>query len=199
MIDYLVISLGELLLNYNAAEINESFKQFNCERERDLQKFLQEKSITYENAGTGRTYLFLDKDEFQKMNFKIMGFFTISQTSVDISAMSQKKKKKVLGSAVPGRDSLNSFSAFLIGQLGRNDSYNSIQLPGHYLLHECYLQLKEANKLVGGEHVILECRECMFMKFYNNQGFKLIADDTNKDGLYTLYNRVKFKDLPDAV
>ena len=129
MIDYLVISLGELLLNYNAAEINESFKQFNCERERDLQKFLQEKSITYENAGTGRTYLFLDKDEFQKMNFKIMGFFTISQTSVDISAMSQKKKKKVLGSAVPGRDSLNSFSAFLIGQLGRNDSYNSIQLP----------------------------------------------------------------------
>lgn len=199
MIDYLVISLGDLLLKYNAAEINEYFRQFNCEREKDLQIFLQEKAITYENAGTGRTYLFLDKEELEKKEFKIIGFFTISQTSVDISAMSKKKKRKVLGSSVPGRDSLDSFPAFLIGQLGRNDSYDSKQLPGHYLLHECYLQLREANKLLGGEHVILECRECMFSKFYNNQGFKLIADDTNKDGLYTLYNRIKFKDLPNAV
>lgn len=65
-------------------------------------------------------------------------------------------------------------------------------------MHECYLQLREVSKAVGGEHVILECRECMYDNFYSRQGFKKLNENVDKNGLYTLYNRIKFKDLLES-
>lgn len=195
MLEYVIFSLADLLEKYDEGELNKIFQSFECKKEKDLEHFLQKKACVYENSNVGRTFLFIDEKELNNRQFKIMGFFTIAQTSYDISNMSQKKKRKVLGSSVPGRDTLNSFPAFLIGQIGRCDSYSSQDLPGHILLHECYLQLKEVSKIVGGEHVILECRECMFGKFYNNQGFKKISKEPDKNGLLTLYNRIKFKEI----
>ena len=64
-----------------------------------------------------------------------------------------KGKRKMLGN-YPGRDSVNSISAFLIGQL------------------------------VGGFVIVLECREHMYDKFYKNIGFKKFRNELNEDGLY---------------
>jgi len=195
MVDYILFSLSDLLENYDEGEIIEKFQDFHCEKETDLERFLKEKSCTYETSNVGRTFIFLNEKLLSEGVFEVMAFFTTSQTSYDISRMSQKKKRKVLGSAVPGRDSLNSFPAFLIGQIGRSDKYNSDQLPGFKILHECYMQLKKVSEIIGGEHVILECREMMFENFYRNQGFKKIVSEPDDKGLITLYNRIKFKTL----
>ncbi|QGR83285.1 hypothetical protein FOC36_14350 [Enterococcus gallinarum] len=195
MTDYVLFSLSDLLDNYDEGEIIEKFQTFQCKKETDLEKFLKEKACTYETSNIGRTFIFLNKELLNEGTFDVMAFFTTSQTSYDISRMTQKRKRKVLGSAVPGRDSLNSFPAFLIGQIGRNDCYTSEQLPGHKILHECYMQLKKVSEIIGGEHVILECREPMFERFYRNQGFKKIVTEPDDKGLLTLYNRIKFKSL----
>ena len=192
---YIVIPLGELLnAEYVQEKLEQSFQKFSCQRETDLEDFLKDKAILYENTNFGKTYLILDKEELDKGSFIVMAYFTIAQKSVDISAISNKQKRKMLGS-YPGRDNLKSIPAYLIGQLGRSDSYSSQQLSGTDILNECYNAISMAARIVGGNLIILECRECMFSNFYEKHGFKKLYNDLSKDKLYTLYLKVDFKDF----
>ncbi|ECC1497432.1 hypothetical protein FNT44_02145 [Listeria monocytogenes] len=195
MVEYTLVSLSDLLDSFKENEIQKQIKSsFSCAREKDLESFLHEKAILYERSSLGRTFLFLDKHRLVEGVFSVMGFFTTAQTSYDISVLSKKRRRKVLGSAVPGRDTLKSFPAFLIGQIGRNDQYTSKDLNGKTMLNECFLQLEQVSKIIGGEHVILECRDYMFEKFYKAQGFQKFVEEPT-DGLLTLYNRIKFNEL----
>lgn len=191
---YTVIPLGELLSKeYNQDKLNTAFRKFSCQREADLENFLQEKAILYENTNLGKTYLILDSEELKNKNFIIAGYFTIAQKSVDISEISTKKRRKMLG-AYPGRDKLKSIPAYLIGQLGRCDSYSSLELPGNTILNECYNVISLASRIVGGNLVVLECREGMFLKVYEKLGFKKLYASLNEENLDTLYKKVDFED-----
>lgn len=192
MRDYLVIPMGEILSRgYNQNKIEDALKKFSCHREVDLENFLIRKAIPYENSNFGKTYLFVDKKELNKGNFVIMAYFTIAQRSVDMAQLSNKKKRKVLGN-YPGRDSLNSIPSFLIGQLGRCDDFTNDDLSWEQILNECYHAISLAARIVGGNLLILECREHMFGRFYEGQGFKKLYDELNEEGLYTLYKKIDF-------
>ena len=80
----------------------------------------------------------------------------------------------------------------MIGQLGRCDDYKNIDLDGQQVLNECYHAISLAAKVVGGNLIVLECRECMYEKFYEKQGFKKLYDELNNEGLYTLYKKIDF-------
>lgn len=113
---YKVIPLGEILdKGYEQQKIEEAFKKFSCHREIDLENFLMNKAIPYQRTGFGKTYLCVDEEALEKNEFIVMAYFTIAQKSLDISNLSKKKKRKVLGE-YPGRDNLNSVPAYLIGQ-----------------------------------------------------------------------------------
>lgn len=99
----------------------------------------------------------------------------------------------MLGS-YPGRDKLKSVPAYLIGQLGRCDSYSSLQLPGDTILNECYNVISLASMIVGGNLIVLECRDGMFSKVYERLGFKKLYDSLNDEKLDTLYKKVDFED-----
>lgn len=194
MKDYIVVPLGEILdKGYDNEKIENAFKKFSCQREEDLENFLVHKAITYQKAEYGKTYLCIDKEKLLNDEFVVMAYFTIAQRAVDISEMSAAKRKKVLG-AHPGRDSIKHVSAFLIGQLGRNDDYTNDDLSGEQILKECYHAISMAAKIVGGKLLILECREHMFSKFYEKQGFKKLYEKLNDENLYTLYKKVDFKE-----
>lgn len=195
MINYIVVPLGELIrTDIKEKGIEEAFKKFSCNRETDLEDFLSNKAITYEKTNFGKTHLLIDLDELNKNEeVSIVAYFTISQKSIDISDMSKKKKRKVLGE-YPGRDGLKSIPAYLIGQLGRCDKYSSEDLPGQQLLNECYHAISMAARVVGGKIVVLECREHMFEKFYENQEFKKLYDSLNDEKLYTLYKKIDFSE-----
>ena len=105
--------------------------------------------------------------------------------------MTKKRKRKILGD-YPGRDGLSSVPTYLIGQLGRCDSYKGNDLSGKQILDECYHSISMAARVIGGNTVVLECRECMFEKFYERYGFKKLYDELSDEGLYTLYQRIKF-------
>lgn len=194
MKDYIVVPLGEIInKEYNTSKIEDSFKKFSCHREEDLENFLVNKAITYEKSDIGKTYLCLDAAELKEKRFVIMAYFTIAQRAVDISALSSKKRRKMLGS-FPGRDSIKYVSAFLIGQLGRCDDYSAEDLSGEQILNECYHAISLAARIVGGKMIVLECREHMYEKFYQKQEFKKIYDKLNEENLYALYKKIDFRE-----
>lgn len=194
MIAYKIVPLGEILnKEYKEQIIEESFKKFSCQRESDLEDFLVHKAVLYEKINYGKTYLFVDTVKLGKGDFDIIAYFTIAQNSLNISSLSGKKKRRLLGE-YPGRDSLSSVPTYLIGQLGRCDRYVADDLTGQQILDETYHVISLAAKIVGGNLVVLECREHMFDKFYKNQGFITLYDDLNKEGLYTLYKKFDFKE-----
>lgn len=191
---YVVVPLGEIIdRGYDGSKIENAFKKFSCQREEDLENFLVQKAITYEKTDYGKTYLCVDKEKLDEGEFVILAYFSIAQRAVDISGLSNKRKRKVLGN-YPGRDSIKSVPAFLIGQLGRSDDCSSDDLSGQQILNECYHAISLAARIVGGKLLILECREHMFAKFYEKQGFKKLYDDLNEEKLYTLYKQVDFKE-----
>lgn len=192
MKNYIIFSLGDLLEGgYTEKELSPFFNAFRCKREKDLEIFLRTKAVMYDNTNLGKTSLIIDKEAFERGEFKIMAFFTIGQTSIDISELSKTRKKKLLGS-VPGRDKLKSYQAFLIGQLGRSDDYSSQDISGEIILNECYAEIQRVQRLIGGRLLLLECREHMFDLFYKKRGFEKLVDDVDEHGLFTLYKRLRF-------
>lgn len=192
--NYIVIPLGEILAGeYEEQKIEEAFKRFSCSREKDLEDFLVYKAIQYEKTNYGKTYLCIDADEVKNGKFEIAAYFTIAQKSLDISSLSGKQRRKILGN-YPGRDSLKSIPAYLIGQLGRCDKYTNSDLSGDQILMECYHTISRAAMIVGGNLIVLECREHMFEKFYEQKNFKKLYKDLNEEGLYTLYKKVNFEE-----
>ena len=78
MINYVVLSLGEMLREgYDVNLIQESFKKFSCQRETDLENFLVNKAIIYENTDFGKTYLMVDSYLLKHNVFSIAAYFTI--------------------------------------------------------------------------------------------------------------------------
>lgn len=198
MVDYVVVPLGEIInKGYDKEKIESAFKKFSCQREIDLENFLVQKAETYEKADVGKTYLCVDKKKLEEGEFVILAYFSLAQRTIDLGELSNKKRRKLLGS-YPGRDKLKSISAFLIGQLGRCDDCSSADLSGQQLLDECYHAISLAAKIVGGKLLVLECREHMYEKFYKNQGFKKLYDELNEENLYTLYKKIDFNEYWNA-
>lgn len=194
MKDYCIVPMGEIInKEYDEGKINTAFKKFSCQREIDLENFLVQKAIPYERTNYGKTYLAVDAQKLSDGIFDVIAYFTIAQNSLDISQLSGKKKRRVLG-RYPGRDSLKSVPTYLIGQLGRSDEYTNADLSGQTLLNECYHAISLAAKVIGGNLIILECREHMYEKFYEGQGFKKLYDDVNEEGLYMLYKKINFEE-----
>ena len=192
MIKYSLISLGQLLSDgYKEENIVEVFKKFSCQRETDLEDFLVNKAIPYERANIGKTFLFIDSEKLMNDDMEVIAYYTIAQKALDISGMKGKRRRKILGN-YPGRDKLSSMSAYLIGQLGRSDNYSTDDISGQQILHECYCSISIAARVVGGEVIVLECREQMYSKFYEKQGYKMFYPELSDEGLYTVFKKISF-------
>jgi len=192
MIDYLVVSLDDALGVFGLQIVNDAFKSFSCEEERDLEVFLCTKAIDYEHSGKGKTFLLVDAVKYRdEQRLKIAAYYTLATTAIDLSNFGENKKKKVVGD-FPKRSQRDSFPAFLIGQLGRDNGYSHDDLSGETIVREAFHTLRSAASIVGGKLVVLECREHMYDKVYAKLGFKKLDDALNAENLYMLYTRVDF-------
>ena len=139
--------MGDVLsTGVDRSQVEDAFKKFSCQHEVDLENFLINKSILYENSQYGKTFLLVDKVLLQQGEFQIVAYYTIAMKSLDINQLSKKKRRKVLGGQ-PGRDQMNSMSAYLIGQLGRNDAYSHEDMDGVTILNECYHSISTAARV----------------------------------------------------
>jgi hypothetical protein len=120
----------------------------------------------------------------------IAAFFTLAITATDYSEISKSKKAKVLGSK-PGRETFKAFGGILIGQLARDDRYDSGFINGEELLNECEKYIELGRQYIGGRIVYLDCKEIL-LKTYQKSNYKLLTDSVTSEGYYKMY-----KVLPD--
>jgi hypothetical protein len=189
---YEVHSLGLLAGSEEDARLLEmQLREFRCFRDTQLEAFIHEQAIVYESKGFGRTYLIYDmSNDDPTVLPPIAAFFTLSITATDYSEISKSKKAKVLGSK-PGRETFKAFGGILIGQLARDDRYDSSFINGEELLNECEKYIEFGRQYIGGRIVYLDCREAL-VKTYQKSSYKLLTDNATPEGYYKMY-----KVLPD--
>jgi hypothetical protein len=191
MAKYFIQSLGELLSNDISQELlDQKLGEFCCTRDSQLEKFIHSLPVVYEKKGFGRTYLVFDLAYGGQPIPPIAAFFTLAITATDYSEISKNKKAKVLGSK-PGRETFKAFGGILIGQLARDDRYDSSFINGAELLNECERYIEYGRQFLGGRIVYLDCKEAL-VKTYQNSDYKLLTDSPSAEGYYKMY-----KVLPD--
>jgi len=82
-------------------------------------------------------------------------------------------------------------NAYLIGQLGKNDSINDNLINLELILEEAYTLIDKANQLVGGRVIILECEKvAKLVSLYQSAGFNILIDNP-AERLITMYTFVR--------
>lgn len=170
---YKVINLKDIYNILGEQKTKEVLKDYKCELNQDVEYFLKEKAIEFSKQDISRTYIVMS--QYQEKNV-IVGYFAIINkvTNIKKVKLSETKRKRLLKFAVYDKESKSySIALPLIGQLGKNynNNYNEL-ITGDILLKLACDKIKEAQELLGGRFVFLECEDKPQLEdFYNRNGF----------------------------
>lgn len=118
---------------------------------------------------------------------KILAYFSLSfkELILDKAKLSKTKVQQLDGISRKAE----KIKVFLIGQLGKNTAIVDNPISLSIILNEIYAVLSEANALIGGRIIILECEDNnRLIQLYKQHGFTLIEIETNtSSSLRTLY------------
>ena len=170
---YNVISLEDMNKSMNEKELKNILNEFECYLNKDVEYFIKEKSIEFLKMGISKTFLVTTS---YKGNNVIVGYFALANkvTRVKRSSLSHSLKRRMARFAE--LDELNqtyTISLPLIGQLSKNfkNNYNKL-ITGDVLLKLACDKVKEAQQILGGNFVFLECEDKSILKeFYESNGF----------------------------
>jgi hypothetical protein len=127
-----------------------------------------------------RTYLFFDVTAESDI---LIGYFTLALQVFSIGDLnlSNSKIKEFDGiSAKKYGEKITDLPVYLIGQLAKNHEYADIY-NGRDLLESALSEILKSQEFVGGRLVLVESKnEEKLTKFYSNNGFTLIQQDTDK-------------------
>ena len=107
-------------------------------------------------------------EEFTDINDLIIAYFSLAIKIFKIYKPTKTKRKKLQGSKDLSHD---YFYAFLIGQIGRNDSYSKEEIDGDKIFDYIYGILKIVHKHIGGRIILIECDNKRLKEYYNSKGF----------------------------
>lgn len=170
---YNVINLEDIYGAMSEKEIKEILKGFECEKNKDVEYFLKQKSIEFSKLNISRTFLVTSSYKEQEV---IVGYFAIANkiTKIKKSPLSSTQLKRIKRFANSEEDKrYYTLSLPLIGQLGKNfkNGYDKL-ISGDVLLKLACDKVKEAQRLIGGKFVSLECEDVPKLKeFYESNGF----------------------------
>ncbi len=169
----------------NTVDINEkywreSFSLFYCEQDEDITNFIRNKAIEFEKRDKSRTYIYYNEREVIENGFlRIVGYFSLALKTIKIpiiESMSNNLRKR-LGN-ISDRD--KNVVAYLIGQIGRDSTYNSDILDGNSMLKDCYNLIASVREIIGGRLILIECKpEEKLCKFYEDRGYINITEKEN--------------------
>lgn len=168
-----------------------------CIYDEDVQKFLNENALKYEERNWGRTYLVLNAplDEFlNDENSKIEGYFTLNLKAINFPEnTSNSLRKKINKGLNKSIEQENCFPCVLIGQLGKYISEDYVSpLERSKLLELAFYLTRKVNEIVPMDCVILDTRKNKKVNdFYIRNGFMLF-DST--DEFDTFIKTVKAND-----
>jgi len=157
-----VFSIPSLLDSVGEETVNDMLQTFSCVSEgvqlnEEVEKFIRNSSIEFYKRKMSVTYLVNDEND------RLAGIFTLTHKAIDIPAegMSNAQRKRIQRFAQLDQETgMFRASAYLIAQFGKNYAVgNGMSIKGTELM-ECTMSvLHDAQEMVGGGLVYLECEE----------------------------------------
>lgn len=173
---YSVIQLNDMIDELGEGACKKILSQYSCPYNQDVEEFLTgRKAIDLARQGVTRTYLIFAPYKGEQ---KIAGYFSIA-----MKWFSLEPKRLSLSSAERKRITRHGqydkllrryqITAPLIAQLGKNFSGGCAELiTGDELLHLAIEKVGQAQAIVGGRVVYLECEPVpSLVDFYERNGF----------------------------
>lgn len=170
---YKIINLKDIYNSLGEDRTKEILYGYKCDLNQDVEYFLKEKAIEFSKQDISRTYIVMSQYKDIEV---IVGYFAITNkvTSIKKVKLSETKRKRLLKFAVYDKESkCYNIALPLIGQLGKNyyNNYNKL-ITGDVLLKLACDKIKEAQELIGGRFVFLECEDkAILEEFYQSNGF----------------------------
>lgn len=170
---YKIINLKDVYLAIGEEKTKKLLQDFKCELNKDVEYFLKEKAILFSKQSIAKTFIVTSSYKNQQV---IVGYFSIANKTVNIKRDAVKgKSKKRLSRFAEYDENFHCYklSLPLIGQLGKNykDNYNDL-ISGDVLLKLACDKVKEAQDILGGRFVFLECEDKPVLEeFYKSNGF----------------------------
>ena len=163
--------------------LTQVLSSFSCAQDEDIENFLHNRAVEFENLSKARTYLICDEEQMLAKDFcldqlTIYGYVSIALKSLSVpDEMSNRKRKELDGlSAKIHGEQIKDFSCYLIGQLSRNSNVAHDSISGADLLQAAYDVIAAAVDAVGGRYVMIECHEDeKLMGFYSANGFEEVS------------------------
>lgn len=156
----------EMLDKFGRRVFKKMRASFSCARNQDVERFIHTECSKYEKDDNTRNYFLFDTDESE-----IAVFFTLSLHSIilgDLVSNLDEDTMSILRGY--GKREARSVGCYLIGQLARNDKYNSGDITGDEILSFIKSKLSEALEIVAGRFVAIDC-EAPLIPFYEKNSF----------------------------
>lgn len=170
---YNVISLKDMYDTIGEEKTKTILNDFECPLNKDVEYFIKEKAIQFLKMGISKT--FLVSSSYKGKNV-LVGYFALTNkiTKVNRNKLSNSVRKRINRfSEQSVIEKYCTVSLPLIGQLGKNykNNYNSL-IKGDDLLKLACDKVKEAQNILGGKFVFIECEDKEKLKeFYESNGF----------------------------
>ncbi|HZK37757.1 MAG TPA: hypothetical protein VFC98_02605 [Clostridia bacterium] len=162
-------------------KIQELISIFYCEKDKDVENFLKDKSIIFEKLGKSRTYFIYDENAEE---FNILAYFTLAMQVLKVpEELLSGRKTKLLdgyGSKIKG-EKITEFPTILIGQIGKNDLYKEL-ISGKEIMEYCILLVLRGQATLGGRIIMLECKDIPYIiNLYEKFGFQKLERNYEDD------------------
>lgn len=169
---------------------------FLCLKDEDIENFLHNKAIEFENKGKSRTYIVYDEDKANSEDLHILGYFSLAISILELSEEYSNNKIKNLDgiSAKKHGEKLKRLPTILIGQFGKNSIYS--ELSGSDLMDFCLSKVLEGQRILGGRVIMLECKnEPKLIEFYKNIGFMSVSNMSDDNSLLVFNRILSFEEI----
>lgn len=170
---YKVTSLKDIYRNIGEDETKCILKDFECALNKDVEYFIKEKAIEFAKQDIAETFIVTSSYKKKEV---IVGYFSFATKVVKMkrNTLTGKKKKRFCKFAEYDEENHCFFISLpLIGQLGKNykNEYNKL-ITGDVLLKLACDKMKEAQEILGGRFIFLECEDkTVLREFYERNGF----------------------------
>lgn len=186
---YYILNLGDMIKEIGEEMCKHQIANFSCSLDPDIDLFLKEKAIIFENMDLSRTYLVYTSFQDEKV---LVGYFAIANKVLKIRHdISKNLRKKLTGSKTKD---IKEIPVYLIGQLAKNHFGNLKKLnliSGEELLRLAFKKILEAQSVAGGRIILVECSDLPKVReFYERYGFRFYSQD-NEDGLLRYIREIK--------
>jgi len=159
------VPLKQIIETEEEIDFIEAIKNFTCQ-DKDVEKFLKEKSVDFDKRNKSRTYLIINAES--EHDIIILGYYTITLKNLPFSdTVSKSMIKRIDGYS----NNINSAESVLIGQFGKDYNYKN-KMSGLSLLNYAMDTVYSIQNLAAGRIVFLECLDNnKVVKFYQDNGF----------------------------